>query len=71
MSASNVIIELRKKLGVSRLKLAKMIGLKTNMIIWQYEKGQRFPSRTTWMNIIDIAEQNGIRVTAEMMKEER
>lgn len=76
MSASDVIKELRKRLGVAdkpigRLRLARMIGLSTNMIIWQYEKGKRFPSHTTWMKIADEARKIGYEITPDMMRESK
>lgn len=68
MSASTVVLEIRKRLGISRMKLAKRLDLKSQNIIWLYEKQKRFPSRITWNKLIDIAKEVDIDVTTEMMR---
>ena len=69
MSASDVIKEVRKRAGITRKRLAQLLGLSSVQIIWMYEKGVRTPSTKTWMVIIEIAEEVGLKVTTDMMKD--
>lgn len=69
MSASEVIKEVRKRLGISRMKLAKRLKLDSQAIIWMYEKKQRFPSHSTWMLLADLAREAGMDITVEMMRD--
>lgn len=69
MSASEVIIEVRKRLGISRMKLAKRLKLDSQTIIWMYEKKDRFPSHATWMLLVDLAKEAGLEVTVDMMRD--
>ena len=70
MSASEVIIELRKKLGISRRRLALLLGFQGNPnIIWFYEKKERFPSHPTWMKICEVAATVEMTITTDMMIE--
>lgn len=71
MAASEVIIELRKRLKVSRRVLALKLGFKGQAIIWFYEKRLRYPSHDTWMRIKEVAEEVGMDFTMDMMKEEK
>ena len=69
MAASDVIIEVRKRLGISRLKLANRLGLKSDNIIWLYEKKERFPSHQTWMKLVDIAKEVEMIVDIDSMRD--
>ena len=69
MAASDLIVEIRKNLGISRMKLAKRLRLKSHVIIWMYETKKRYPSYKTWMLIADLAKEAGIEITLDTMRE--
>lgn len=69
MAASDIIIEVRKRLGISRLKFAKRLGLGSQAIIWMYERKLRYPSRKTWLALVEIAQEVGVEVSLDTIKE--
>jgi len=68
MENSGVIYELRKKLGISREKFRILLGLKTTIIIYWWERGMRQPSMKQAYKIIEMAQAVGMQLTIEMIK---
>lgn len=63
------INELRNRLGgISRVELAKKIGLGSGLIIYMWETEHRTPTSRNCFKLIDLAKTVGLEWTMEMLR---
>ena len=68
MGCADILSELMKKLDVTMYGLGKRLGLKSDSHVWLLIKGDVKPSFETCYKIIDLANDNGMNVSIEMLR---